>query len=129
MGFYVSTNKSFKSVLFYNESLNIGRFSSYARWYTYIILIAVYIAYLLVGALLFQYFEEEYEVSDSNAYHSTPEFTVGRQDPLQPDLTRTHLQFASCNQSKSREWIIIDFRDKSLPHFLFYNCQNNSLIF
>ena len=43
--------------------LIFGRFSSQQRWYTYVILIAVYIAYLLVGALLFQYFEEEYEVS------------------------------------------------------------------
>ena len=86
-------------MLFYNESLNIGRFSSCARWYTYIILIAVYIAYLLVGALLFQYFEEEYEVSYSNADRLTSESTVGRQDPLQyslfVELTPTHLQFAT----------------------------------
>ena len=32
-------------------------------WYTYLLLIGFYICYLLVGAFIFQYFEEDYEVS------------------------------------------------------------------
>lgn len=32
-------------------------------WYNYVLLIGFYICYLLVGAFMFQYFEEKHEVS------------------------------------------------------------------